>query len=278
MQSKKQLLLALCLVMLLHNNACRYFKKKEGCDKADNRNWVTTHLGCIHIKSYKNDQLKAHPNLVIVLHGDAPNNLPGYQYRMAFNLAVLNENTVAVGVLRPGYKDPENYSSDGEKGFCCGDNYTRYHVDAIAQLIQQLQAYYHPSKTILLGHSGGAAISANVAGLYPNLLDATVLVACPCDVPAWRKYMSTQQPSNDDWKESVSSISPQTLIDSISPNNKMVLISGDYDEVVPMDLSVRYYEELLRKNKQAQFIRIPYESHEIMQHDSVMLAMYRLLH
>jgi len=277
MSVKQKLLFLFSTILMLSLGACHWFAAKHDCSKADNWSWVSTNLGCMHIKSYKNDKLSAHPNLVFVLHGDAPNNLPGYQYRMAFNIAMLNENTVAVGVLRPGYTDPENFSSDGDRGNCSGDNYTRDRVDAIAQLIQKLQAQYHPSKTILLGHSGGAAISANVASLYPNLLNATVLVACPCDVPAWRTYMSSKQPAIAAWTENVESISPQSLVDSINPNNKIILISGDHDEVVPMDFSVKYYRALQQKHKQTEFIRIPYESHEIMQHDSVMLAMHRLL-
>lgn len=56
---------------------------KTDCSKKDPVQWVTTSLGCLHFYSYKNDSISSHPNLVIVLHGDAPFNNPGYQYILA---------------------------------------------------------------------------------------------------------------------------------------------------------------------------------------------------
>jgi pimeloyl-ACP methyl ester carboxylesterase len=42
---------------------------------------------------------------------------------------------------------------------------------------------------VVAGHSGGAAIAANILGRHPALIDAALLVSCPCDVEKWRQHM-----------------------------------------------------------------------------------------
>ena len=86
------------------------------CSVKDSLQWVTTSTGCLHIYTYKSDKILSNPNLVVVIHGDAPFNKPGYQYLMAKKIAERNSNSIAIGLLRPGYTDPDGNTSDGKKG------------------------------------------------------------------------------------------------------------------------------------------------------------------
>jgi pimeloyl-ACP methyl ester carboxylesterase len=69
--------------------------------------------------------------------------------------------------LRPGYKDDTGEQSEGKRGLTTGDNYTPEVVDAVASATDQLRTRFHPARTVLVGHSGGAAIAANVLGRWP---------------------------------------------------------------------------------------------------------------
>jgi len=71
--------------------------------------WVGTGAQRLHTETYRSPQRSAHPTLLVVLHGDAPFTKPDYQYRLAQQLAQANADVVAVGLLRPGYTDPQGH-------------------------------------------------------------------------------------------------------------------------------------------------------------------------
>jgi len=133
-------LIAICLI-------CFSTLVSAACDDIDNE--IRSGNSCTKIKTYKSTELTDEPILVIVLHGDSPFKKPGYQYEFAKKVALKNTNVVTIGMLRPGYTDPLNRTSDGEKGEAIGDNYDKKRVDQIAQAIIQLKETYSPSKVIL---------------------------------------------------------------------------------------------------------------------------------
>lgn len=256
---------------------CYSQKPANKCSEKDSSQWATTSLGCLHFYAFKNDSLSFHPNLIIVLHGDAPFNNPGYQYAMAKQIAKQNQNTVAVGVLRPGYTDPDGNTSDGIRGLTTGDNYTLENIKALSEVIQHLKSIYHPKQTVLVGHSGGAAIAADIIALQPELLQKAVLVSCPCDLITWRNYMSQQQPTVLQWKEPVKSISPLNVIGNIHKSTEVVIITGLKDNIAPSTLSVAYYKTLQRYGVKSELISVPEKGHEILLNDSVFVAIKNLL-
>ncbi len=245
--------------------------------KNDNLNWVSTKSGHIHIRTYKNDSISATPNLVFVLHGDAPSGNPSSQYILAQSIANSNKNTIGVGILRPGYTDPEGYSSDGMRGLAVGDNYTPDRIKAIAEVILQLKHIYKPAKTILIGNSGGAAIVGDIIALYPELVNSAILISCPCNVPKWRAYMEKGKEASPQWSMAVSSISPDEVADKINDSTQVVIISGEQDSIVPPEYSINYYNLLKNKHKAATLIKIKDEGHKILLHDSVMTPITLLL-
>jgi len=120
--------------------------------------WLLEHGLRLKIKIFRSEKLLAHPRLIVVLHGDSPFGPPSYQYAFARSVAAQIENVVVAAVLRPGYSDGSGQKSDGVRGETTGDNYTPAVVDEIAGAVEELKLKFRPTETILVGHSGGAAI------------------------------------------------------------------------------------------------------------------------
>lgn len=261
-----------CAVFLLFS-----FGLPEGGPKNDNINWVATKAGHIHIKTFTSDTILGSPNLAFVLHGDAPDIKPNGQYGLASIIAHTNKNTIGIGILRPGYSDPDSNTSDGMRGMAIGDNYTEDRIKAIAEVIQKLKKVYKPKNTILIGHSGGAAIAADIIALYPGLVNSAVLIGCPCYVSEWRTYRLHCPNSSPQWSTAVTSISPDQVADKINDTTKVVIISGDKDVMVPQLYSLNYYNYLQSKNKSVRFVNVMGEGHNILFHDSVLNSVSRLI-
>jgi pimeloyl-ACP methyl ester carboxylesterase len=87
-----------------------------------------------------------------------------YHYAFAREAATKIDDVVVAALLRPGYRDHTGEHSSGQRGLTTGDNYTPEVVDAVAQAIDQLKAKFNPVRTVLAGHSGGAAILGNLLG------------------------------------------------------------------------------------------------------------------
>ena len=90
---------------------------------------------CLKLRTYKSEHLTDNPALVVALHGDAPFNKPSYQYHFAELVSERSEDTVGIGLLRPGYTDADGRTSDGERGLTVGDNYDAERVASIASAI-----------------------------------------------------------------------------------------------------------------------------------------------
>jgi len=270
-----RVLLLLTVLFITNNSFCQ--ANNNAMVKKDSTQWVATPLGNLHFYTYKSDSLTLNPTLVIVLHGDAPFNKPGYQYKAAKTIAVQNINTIAVGLLRPGYTDPDGNTSDGVRGLTTGDNYTPEVINAIAAAITKLKAIYNPGKIVLVGHSGGSAITADIIGVKPGLVNAAAVVSCPCNVPEWRAYMGSKQPGYAAWKDPVKSISPNTVAANVAKNTKVVVISGKDDDVCPTQLSVDYYNQLKQYGVNAKLIQIEGEKHDILLHDDVFAAIKEMI-
>lgn len=165
----------------------------------------------------------SHPVLVVILHGDLD---AAYHYVWAANAAKQIHGIVAVALVRPGYKDDAGDTSDGRMGNTTGDNYTPEVLNQLDAAIHQLIAELHPSAVVLMGHSGGAAISADLLAWDQGLAKAALLLSCPCDLPPWRKHMKPLHPSPL-WDEPITSISPVDVVDKISPKARITLIVGE---------------------------------------------------
>ena len=214
-------------------------------------------------RTYESKVVSAHPVLVVVLHGDGPPpyQFPAYQYVFAAKLAAENKNVVAVGLLRPGYTDPQGHHSQGCSGRRDGDNWGAQDTDAIANAIAALKRRYKAREVVVAGHSGGAAIAANILGRRPKLIDAALLVSCPCgDVNRWRADM-LQHTGFSVFKGNIQSLSPIDQIDGINSHVPIVMMTGTDDHVAPLAVAERYRAAAVKAGKDVTLIKLPGRPH-----------------
>ncbi|HET7607647.1 MAG TPA: alpha/beta fold hydrolase [Gammaproteobacteria bacterium] len=245
--------------------------------------WIDVAGGKLKTQVFEHVGDGRRPILVLVLHGDLPNPPPDYQYLFAKLLvAGISEATgrsaalraalgprwerksiVAAGILRPGYADPSGDRSSGEMGKAVADNYTPEVVDAVAAAARELKAKYDASAVVLVGHSGGGAIAANVLGRHPDVASYALLVACGCDPEAWRARMRARQP-DPVWDEPISSLMPLSLVDGIARDTRVRLLAGENDDVVlPADIA-RYAVALRARDIEVRLTVAPGLGHNIL--------------
>jgi pimeloyl-ACP methyl ester carboxylesterase len=224
--------------------------------------WVRGGGYRLRISVFRGIQIGVEPVLVVVLHGDAPFNRPGYQNTFAAQVAATHGDVIAVGLLRPGYTDPQGNTSDGARGLATGDNWNATNIDAIAAAIGELKRRYHARKVVVAGHSGGAAIGANILGRHPEVIDAALMVSCPCDVEQWRQHMFqlTGQPM---FLGEVDTLSPIEQITGMSDQANVTLIVGSQDQVTPPGLSERYQAVAATLGKKVRLVQLEGKGHEI---------------
>ncbi len=216
---------------------------------------------CTKIKTYRSKRVSTNPILVVALHGDVPFNNPSYQYHFARQIAEQSDNVIGIGMLRPGYTDHLNRTSDGIRGQTVGDNLDAPRVRQIANAIRQLKVTYGASKVVVAGHSGGAVITAKMIALYPSLVDHAFLVSCPGNINAWRAdmYRSTKYPVFDGDLESTS---PIDLVSKISDETRITMFVGKDDAITKPYLSHDYESALANAGKNAE-LRVIEGDHEI---------------
>ena len=225
---------------------------------------------------FQSDEVSDKPILVVVLHGDAPFNKPDYQDIFAAKVAATSRDVVAVGLLRPGYTDPQGNASDGERGQSTGDNWNARNTDAIAAAIGELKHRYHSRKIVAAGHSGGAAITANILGRHRELIDAALLVSCPCDVERWRQRMF-QLTGDPVFQGKVDTLSPIEQIKGISDQVNVTMVVGSQDKVTPPNLSKSYQAAALKLGKRVRLVQLEGKEHEIFLDPEVLAELAPML-
>jgi predicted esterase len=233
----------------------------EGAAKSGATMWVTT-TQRVKTRIYENAGLGPHPILIIVLHGDSPDGPPTYQYRFAERAAAAIPDAVVAAVLRPGYSDGED-RSDGMRGETTGDNYTPEVINAVATVLSELKTKYHPRRVILVGHSGGAAITGNLLSQQGVSADAALLVSCPCDLAAWRKHMQSIKGGRI-WERPVRSLSPIEQVDGIPTSTKVSLLVGSDDQIAPAELTTAYADALRKRDVAVDVTIAPGLAHNIL--------------
>ncbi|MCX8477941.1 MAG: alpha/beta fold hydrolase [Sphingomonas sp.] len=213
--------------------------------------------------------------LLVVLHGDAPATNPGYQYDFAQALAARIPNSRVVALLRPGYEDPQGNRSPGERGLTTGDNYTPDRLDAVSDSLRRLRARYPRARLVLIGHSGGAAMAADLAGTRPELVDGLLLAACPCSLPEWRQHMKARLPAAP-FDQPVHSLDPLQTVGGAQLDLRAALVVGADDPITPPRFSRAYAEALALRGIATDYRVIPGKGHEILDDPEVLSAAERL--
>ena len=176
--------------------------------------------------------------LVVWLHGDVSAGGPAtYHFAAAERAAtaLAAKKVLSVALLRPGY--PDDAGNASTVAFSQGgrsDHYTRDNLHEVGTAIERLRERYKPRTVIAVGHSGGAATTAVLLGLKPGLIDAAVLVACPCDTVAWRAGRKA-------WSRSEN---PVEWAGKVDPAARVIALTGDKDDNMSPALARVYVDAL----------------------------------
>lgn len=207
-----------------------------GCEANDTATSVRTPAGnCFSFHASPN----ARPGqpLVVFMHGDGGGTIPnGYWTALVKNGDTLAADTRAtfVVLVRPGYSGPGGRSAGTAKG--SDDDYTADNVKLAAEAVTALKERFRPSRTIVGGTSGGAAIAALVMGRHPEVANAAWLSACPCQIEPWRAWRDQSVGRPGVWV----SLSPDKHLAGIAHDARIVVVAGDKDMNTLMRFSEGY--------------------------------------
>lgn len=192
-------------------------------------------------------------------------------YELRGSSTVLREARVRFpGPTHPGDR------SDGIRGTATGDNYTPEVLQSLSVSIAQLKSEINPAKVIIVGHSGGAVLAADLFELHPDIASATLLVSCPCDVAEWREHMKMVSPTPL-WDLPVRSVSPMDHIGSTNPRARISMIVGKDDPIAPEKLTVQFAHAVRRHGGIVRVITVPGAGHEMLLNEIVLTELARLL-
>jgi predicted esterase len=227
-------------------------------------------------RAYQSARLSAHPHLLVVLHGDAPGINPSYQYAFAQHAAVALGDVIAVGLLRPGYADGLGGKSEGSRGWAIADNYTPGDIASVAEAVKALKQRYHAADLTLAGHSGGAALAADIIALYPHLAARALIVSCPCDVAAFRHSMLKLQ-FNPLWLWPVDAVSPRDHMAQIPHDTVVRMVVGGNDPIAPPRLTFAFASALKHMGGNVSVAVLKGEGHEVFLEPAVFVRLQQLM-
>jgi pimeloyl-ACP methyl ester carboxylesterase len=265
----KRFLCTLACLLVLAGTAWSQDRDARGVG-GDSR-WMDVLQGRLKTKIYGIGSHSENPVLVFVLHGDRGGG--AYQYDVAQAIAegfkseglrhLQFDDVVAAGILRPGYTDNDGDQSDGRMGTRTGDNHTREVTEAVVAVVNTLKKELNARAVILMGHSGGATISANILALYPDTADAALLVACGCDMAAARArfYDRTGHPA---WRTPTASLDPMTSAHAVPVGKKVRLVVGENDDITSPEDIRRYADVLAANGVDVEMVVAPGQGHDLI--------------
>ncbi len=240
------------------------------CAREDPAARMTGRAECIAFRIYRAAHAGAAPALVVVIHGDiVGGGVAATHYPVAEAIARAQPGAVVAALLRPGYADGAGRASSGQSHGHL-DNYTAANVDELAGAIAKLKTHHRARRSLVVGFSGGGAFAALLIGRHPGLLDDAVVIACPCDIKAWR----TTRPGRP-WTRSES---PIDYVDRVPPATRVAVITGSADWLTPPWLAEDYAARLQARGVAARVEIVPGATHTgVFRHDSILRAVAALL-
>lgn len=207
---------------------------------------------CLAVHTRGRETAGPSPTLVVLLHGDLSRGGPAdYMIRRAEELGA-QPGIVAVAMIRPGYSDGQGNRSTGSHNNR-RDHYTERNNRAVAEAVRTLSDFHGAARTVVVGHSGGAAQVGAVIGRFPDVADAALLVSCPCDVRRWRSSSGRSA-----WSRSES---PVEFIETMSLSLAVVAVTGSRDDNTAPALGRDYVAELQARGVDAVFVEAPGQGH-----------------
>ena len=224
----------------------------DTCQTDDFTTFISGKEQCLVMRRFGSETPKT---MVVWLHGDVSSGGPAnYHFRPAEQFAreTNAKELLSIALVRPGYPDGAgNSSSVALLNTGRQDHYTKINITEVASAIERLRNRFKPERVFIVGHSGGAATAAVMVGLFPRLVQGAILVACPCDLVAWRSgrrpWSASENPTG--W---VSQVPPQTIV---------YALTGNQDDNTPPQLAIDYVAKLSSVGVTAEFQLLENESH-----------------
>lgn len=194
--------------------------------------------------------------MLVWLHGDVSKGGPA-----AYHFAIAREaatqlaplKVLSVALVRPGYPDGSGASSSVSlQSAGRWDHYTEDNMAEVGAAIERLRSHFMPKTLVLVGHSGGAATGAVLLGMRPGLIDAAVLVSCPCDLVAWRF-------GRREWGRSEN---PMKWAERVNSQTAVIALTGTRDDNTSPELARSYIDALRSRGVEAQLLTLPAEDHD----------------
>jgi len=228
---------------------------KTYCSPADNLNWVVGNQECLKIITLERDKSISLDTLVVYLHGDGSRVVRPSDYLKRVASRIDQENVAHVILMRPGYFDSTKNSSTGvsHRKSRRGTSYNSHNVEEIALAIKNLKDHHQPNKTIIVGHSGGAAIAALILGRHRGIAKGAILAACPCDVSKWVKMLGKSSGKT--------ALSPHDYVENIGLDVSVIALTGTQDNNTFPILAIEYIEKLKKNNIDGKFVAVEGETH-----------------
>lgn len=130
---------------------------------------------------------------------------------------------------------------------------------------------------ILVGHSGGGAISADLIGRHPDDVDAALLLACGCDPNEFMARWVREHPILPKNLPNPSLL-PMDLASNVPPRMHVRLVIGDKDDVVRLPASQAYAHALAAHGVDVKLTIAPGFGHdEVLRAPEARAAMRELL-
>ena len=253
------------------------------CYKEDYKNFVSDYVGCIAIAIHQNsnssEDLKNKKKLVFFIHGDQLD--PKITYLNDFISNFSSEEAILISITRPGWINNKNHKSEGKKNISNGDNYVpKEDVDPIYRVIKKIKRKFNIEHIILVGHSGGAAITGILYGRFQNLIDEAVLISCPCIVPLWRKNFFQKLYTKTNKKICIpkfKSKSPHEYAEKVDSEIRINIFVGDKDHNTLPLYSLEYHL-LLKKYQKNSSLRVLTGDHlSILENDELISEIKKIL-
>jgi pimeloyl-ACP methyl ester carboxylesterase len=221
------------------------------CQAEDFETTISGQDECLLMRRYGS---AAPETMLVWLHGNVSTGGPANShFRVAKKAAgdLEADRVLSVALVRPGYPDGTGaHSSGSDNGRI--DNWTQPVVAEIGKVIARLRDRFHPKSVILIGHSGGAAISAALLGMAPDLAEAAILIGCPCDMQAWRLGRSTMPWRSED---------PIRRVTEVPLRTRVIALTGSLDTTTAPSLAADYVARLRSRGVDAEFRLVPGAGH-----------------
>ena len=222
------------------------------CNSPDNLNSVSGSAHCFAIKTYIFPG-GSKDTLVVVLHGDLSRGGEA-NYIIPVALSAASHGAIGIAMARPGYTlDGRTSSGDPTRDMSRDEKFTAYEINSIASAVASLKKHHRSKRVVMVGHSGGAIISGVILGSSAPLVDAAVLVSCPCDLHGWRY--------SHNWSPLENAESPLGYLSYVPKSSKIFALTGELDENTYPQNAKDYVKEARGMGIDAKFLLVEHAGH-----------------